>query len=172
MTLFPRTGVSKPREGPHDKAFPLKCHLVFDPKMKMPDQREIKVLTRDVLKHGDILKLANLYGITESAMGQRLNPNMDTPSNIYRGLYDLKAIIEVNQEAGRKLWLYLSDLVDCWLGNQRSQTPDALLGDISGEFSELLKARLSNKPVHEQRKEALDLQAEVLRFVESLEKDQ
>lgn len=137
--------------------------------MKMPDQREIKVLTRDVLKHGDIGKLANFYGVTESAMGQRLNPNLDTPSNLYRGLFDLRAIIEVNPEAGRTLWLYMVDLVDSWLGNDLRETPDALLGDISGEFSELLKARLSHKPIHAQRKEALELQSQVLKFVESLE---
>jgi hypothetical protein len=151
----------------------MNCPLVFDlkTKMQMPDQREIKILTRDVLKHGDILKLANFYGITESAMGQRLNPNLDTPSNIYRALYDLRAIIFVNKTAARKLWLYVSDVVNAWLGDEESAKPDTLLGDISTDFSELLKARLSHKPTHLQRKEALQLQAEVTRFVESLEPD-
>jgi hypothetical protein len=133
------------------------------------DQSDFKLFLKAILAHGDIVKIANWYGVTEQAISQKLNPNLEIPCDLYRGLRQAEAISKINPEAGAKLRALINDLFDQWDASVVPSRPEILLGEISGEFAELLKARLSNKPIHLQRKEALDLQAEVARFVESLE---
>jgi hypothetical protein len=119
-----------------------------------PDSHELKILIADLLKHGDRVKLANVYGITEQAVGQRFDPNGDGKCRLYEGLFDLWAITGVNEDAGRALRVYIGGLFESWLSSDVPRVaPDELLGTAADEFADVIKARLAKKPAHVQRKE-------------------
>lgn len=134
-----------------------------------PDEQKIKCLTDDLLVRGDRVALANVYGVTEQAVSQKFNRNGEARSHIYLGLYDLWAIAGVNEDAGRVLRTYIDGLFESWLGPVAQRDSNELIGNMSQEFTNLLKAKLGNFPAHVQLKEALELQQILKHFIESLE---
>lgn len=137
----------------------------------MIDQSAFKLFLRDILKHGDLAKLANHFGVSEAAISQRLNANSEVPCNLYRGLKEAEAICLVNPDAGAKLKAFIDDLFDTWLNPATNRKPDLVLSDIAQDEADLLTARFKHLPIHEQRSRAIRLQEAACRFVESLGAD-
>lgn len=136
-----------------------------------PDPNEIRVLLSDLLKHGDRVKLANVFGVTESAISQRLNPNSNGHCRIADGLYDAWAICGVNSNAGRALKTYIFDLFESWLGVNRPTSSDEALADASHDFADILSSRLKHKPLREQLREAVTAQSKLAEFIEGVERE-
>jgi hypothetical protein len=132
------------------------------------DQQDFKHFLRDILKHGDLVKLASWFQVSEAAISQELNPNLDIPCKLYRGLKRAEAITNVNPDAGRKLRELINDLFDEWLAQEANKTPDLLLCDVAQDEAELISSRFKHLPIHEQRARAVKLQDAAARFVESL----
>jgi hypothetical protein len=139
--------------------------------MNLPPQREIKIFIRDCLKHGDLVKLAEREGVHLSAISQRLNPNLDTPCSLYQALKQLRGLIEVNKEAGGKVWTLVTTIVERWFEESETASADDLLGSVTAEFADIVKARLAGLPTHQQRMEVVELQKALSRYLESLGKD-
>lgn len=173
LALFPRRSAQPEKArsiGLSVESF--NCYLALESlAMNLPSQREVKIAIRDSLRHGDLAELANLRHIGESAISQSYNPNLETPCGIYQGLKQLSEISAVNTGALRTVWAYLSEIVEPDLVADvmaYSECPDELLGNATSEFADVVKARLANKPIHEQRVEVLEAIEVLSRLLKNL----
>lgn len=130
--------------------------------------REFKIFISDSLKHGDRLKLAEMDHIGLSAISQKLNPNLDTPCDIYRGLRQLEKITQINIQAGGQIWQLIKQTAEPWFEARTNLCPVRLLAEVEKEHADVIIAAIKNEPIHIQRQEIFEAIAKLARYAEAL----
>ena len=125
-------------------------------------QYEFENRQRDVLKHGDEEKLAELIGKYPTYISSMCNPNDERVSWTYHALQFLSALHQISPSREDELWRMICTsrtLFKQEIGNTLSV--DVEMEKTSKEFFELLQAKLSNQPYQAQLKELVDFEEQI-----------
>jgi hypothetical protein len=137
-----------------------------------PNQYETERLLSDALSHGDKSRLANILEVSLSEISQQCNPEELRKSYFYQFKRFLWGLCGVNSKAADVLMSDLNSSHELWKGSERITVDlSRLTGDVATEVTELVCARLEGKPLHVQRKEALDVMLAVKHFICGLERE-
>ena len=137
-----------------------------------PDQFETERLLSEALSYGDKTKIANGLGVSLSEVSQQCNPNEPRKSDVYKFLRFLWITSGVNSEAADRIFTLIQSSFESWKEPERIHVDlSRLTGTVAQEVTELVVARLEGKPIHVQRKEALDVMLALKHFLCGLEQE-
>lgn len=131
------------------------------------DQNETERFLFNVLGHGDKSSLAHVLGVSLSEISQQVNPEETRKSDYFKFKRFLSALVTVNPKAAQLLCADLQSVIDA---QSSSKDISRLTGDVAHQSTELICAALENKPLHVQRKEALDVVVAGYQFIAGLER--
>lgn len=126
-------------------------------------QEEVEKELSEKMPHGTRREVSRLSGIGESHLKRQFNPYDESVSCVFRTLQIACALDEIDQGIGDAFWAKVNEFREL---SKQQETASAAhdpvhlnieAGELGREISELIAARLSNRPLSDQLKEFWDV---------------
>lgn len=131
-------------------------------------QKEVELKVAEILKDGDIKDISNESNIGYSYIDQQLNPNDPRQSFIYGFLRIQCAYDATHPERGDLLWRLVKTIREASKPTCKTSCANVEAGKFAKESGEAISARLSNKDLYEQLREAVEAEEQARKLKEAV----
>lgn len=108
------------------------------------------------MTHGDSEEVANLLDIQPAVLSRRCQVDGNVRPGLYEGLREAWAVSETNADGGWQLRAAINAYFDLWLEPVKAtdKTIPGMIKDAQESLTELVVAKLENRPLREVREKA------------------